>query len=47
MTMFFGRGIETGDLSATVPFGYNTRGGGLIAGHYDNVFCVYDFSKLP
>ena len=47
MTMFFGRGVETGDLSATVPYGYNSRGGGLIAGHYNNVFCVYDFSKLP
>ena len=47
MTMFFGRGVETGDLSTTVPYGYNTRGGGLIAGHYNNVFCVYDFSKLP
>ena len=46
-TMFFGRGIQTGDVSATVPYGYNTRGGGLIAGHYNNVFCVYDFSKLP
>jgi hypothetical protein len=46
-TMFFGRGIQTGDISATVPYGYNTRGGGLIAGHYNNAFCVYDFSKLP
>ena len=47
MTMFFGRGVETGEFSASVPFGYNTRGGGLIAGHYNNEFCVYDFSKLP
>ncbi len=45
--MFFGRGIETGDLSASVPYGYNAAGGGLIAGHYANTFCVYDFSKLP
>ena len=45
--MFFGRGIETGDLSAAVPYGYNAAGGGLIAGHYANTFCVYDFSKLP
>ena len=46
-SMVFGRGIETGDLSATVPFGYNTHGGALIAGHYDNAFCVYSFSGLP
>jgi hypothetical protein len=45
--MFFGRGIETGDLSASVPYGYNAASGGLIAGHYSNTFCVYDFSKLP
>lgn len=42
-----GREISTGNLSADVPFGYNTRGGALIAGHYDNSFCVYDFSRLP
>jgi hypothetical protein len=46
-TMFFGRGVETGDLRTTVPFGYSTRGGGLIAGHYNNAFCIYDFSTLP
>lgn len=46
-SMVFGRGIETGDLSATVPFGYNTHGGALIVGHYDNAFCVYSFSGLP
>jgi hypothetical protein len=45
--MVFGRGIETGDLIASKPFAYNTRGGGLIAGHYDNAFCVYNFSRLP
>lgn len=28
-----GREISTGNLSADVPYGYNTRGGGLIAGH--------------
>jgi hypothetical protein len=42
-----GREISTGNLSADVPYGYNTRGGALIAGHYDNSFCVYDFSRLP
>jgi hypothetical protein len=45
--MFFGRGIETGDLSASVPYGYNSSDGGIVAGHYANTFCVYDFSKLP
>jgi hypothetical protein len=45
--MVFGRGIETGDLIASKPFAYNTRGGGFIAGHYDNAFCVYNFSRLP
>ena len=45
--MFFGRGIETGDLSAAVRYGYNSSDDGLVAGHYDHTFCVYDFSKLP
>jgi len=46
VSMFIGRGIETGDLSASKSYAYNTGGGGLIAGHYDNQFCVYDFRKL-
>ena len=46
VSMFIGRGIETGDLSASKSYAYNTGGGGLIAGHYDNAFCVYDFRKL-
>jgi len=47
MSMFFGREISTGSLSASVPYGYNTGGGGLVAGHYNNTLCVYDFRKLP
>ena len=46
MSMFFGRELSTGNLSATVPYAYNTHGGGLIAGHYNNMFCVYNFTKL-
>jgi hypothetical protein len=45
--MFFGRGIQTGALSAVVPYGYNEARGEIVAGHYGNTFCVYDFSKLP
>ena len=45
--MFFGRGIQTGALSAVVPYRYNDARGEIVAGHYDNAFCVYDFSKLP
>lgn len=45
--MFFGRGIQTGALSAVVPYGYNEARGEIVAGHYANMFCVYDFSKLP
>ena len=47
MSMFFGRGIETGDLSTSKPFAYNANCDGLFAGQYNNFFCVYDFSKLP
>jgi hypothetical protein len=47
ISMFFGREISTGNLSASVPYGYNTGGGGLVAGHYNNTLCVYDFRKLP
>lgn len=47
MSMFFGRGIETGDLSTSKPFAYNANYDGLFAGQYNNLFCVYDFSKLP
>ena len=47
MSMFFGRGIETGDLSTSKPFAYNAYCDGFFAGHYNNMFCVYDFSKLP
>lgn len=45
--MFFGRGIQTGALSAVVPYRYNDARGEIVAGHYNNAFCVYDFSKLP
>ena len=45
--MFFGRGIQTGALSAVVPYRYNEARGEIVAGHYANTFCVYDFSKLP
>jgi len=47
MSMFFGRGIETGDLSTSKPFAYNANCDGHFAGQYNNLFCVYDFSKLP
>ena len=45
--IFFMRGIQTGALSAVVPHRYNEARGEIVAGHYDNKFCVYDFSKLP
>jgi hypothetical protein len=45
--MFFGRGIQTGALSAVVPYRYNEARGEIVAGHYANTFCIYDFSKLP
>ena len=44
---YYGREISTGSLSATMPHAYIASTNGLVAGHYNNSFCVYNFSQLP
>ena len=43
----YGREISTGSLSSSIPFAYTKTAGGYVAGHYNNTFCVYNFSQLP
>lgn len=44
---YYGREISTGSLSSSIPFAYTKTAGGYVAGHYNNTFCVYNFSQLP
>ena len=44
---YYGREVSTGSLSASVPHAYIASTNGLVAGHYNNSFCVYNFSQLP
>ena len=44
---YYGREVSTGNLSSSEPHAYNAATDSLVAGHYNNTFCIYNFGQLP